>query len=271
MFPDSSAPPSISPIPSPNIKVVSSNHSSSPLKVVLFVTLGLLLVGGIATAVILIQNRQLLSTKALDCSLYKFSISKTGQVTATNNSSTDEPTQKVNISIDGSPVALLDIPALTAGDSVTIGTVSVPLSGTFTWDATGTVDCANHGSYTAPTPFATPLPTSAPSSTPTPTLTLGTGGSEEATPTPTSQPNSCNGTCSSDNNCQYGLYCYQGHCRNATCPGNSTCDCALPTDIPVATAAPTPSALAQTGAAGFTWIIAAGSLLLIGAGALLAF
>ncbi len=93
-----------------------------------------------------------------------------------------------------------------------------------------------------PTPTPTSTPTSTPENTPTPTPT--------ATPTSTpGTPNSCNGTCGSNYNCQSGLYCYQGFCRNPDCPGESSCGCktSTPTPPPVLGAS-TPSELPKTGA-----------------------
>ena len=59
-----------------------------------------------------------------------------------------------------------------------------------------------------------------------------------ATPTPVAEPNSCNGTCGSNFNCKGEFFCYQGFCRNPTCPGDKTCACTTatvaPTKIPTA-------------------------------------
>lgn len=71
--------------------------------------------------------------------------------------------------------------------------------------------------------------------TPTATPTL--------TPTPTGTPNSCNGTCGSNFNCQGGLMCYQGFCRNPSCASNSSCSCGGSTPTPT----PTQAALPNTG------------------------
>lgn len=52
------------------------------------------------------------------------------------------------------------------------------------------------------------------------------------TPTPTSTPtsspgapNSCNGTCGSNDNCQGSYLCYQGFCRNPSCTSDLSCNC----------------------------------------------
>lgn len=71
-----------------------------------------------------------------------------------------------------------------------------------------------------PTPTATPKPTVKPTTTPTPAPT--------ATPTPTpkpGEPNQCGGTCGSNYNCQGGLFCFEGYCRNPSCATDSDCYC----------------------------------------------
>lgn len=63
-----------------------------------------------------------------------------------------------------------------------------------------------------------------------------TASSATITPTPTSapivivgEPNSCGGTCGSNNNCKANLFCYQGYCRNPNCKTSGDCSCATPT------------------------------------------
>lgn len=53
--------------------------------------------------------------------------------------------------------------------------------------------------------------------------------------------NACGGTCGSNYNCNSGLYCYKGYCRNPDCVSSLTCG-ACPTPTPVPTKKP---ALAQ--------------------------
>ncbi|HTK03289.1 MAG TPA: hypothetical protein VL401_00775 [Alphaproteobacteria bacterium] len=66
------------------------------------------------------------------------------------------------------------------------------------------------------------------------------------TPTPTSTPNSCNGTCGSNANCQDGMICSQGFCRNPSCTSSTSCNCpGGPTHTPTPT--PTAPALPQSG------------------------
>lgn len=113
---------------------------------------------------------------------------------------------------------------------------------------------------------ATPTPTASPTATPTPT------GSPTVTPTPTTTgvPNSCNGTCGSDSNCLSGYYfCYNGHCRDRSCPDREDCTCpGTPTATPRVTTTPTPTqpSLPTAGVSLPTIFgIGIGSLLLIGA------
>ena len=84
----------------------------------------------------------------------------------------------------------------------------------------------------SPTPTATAVATATPTATPTPTAT--SSGSA----------NTCNGTCGSNSNCQNGLYCYSGFCRNPLCASDSACGCSS------ATATPTPTATAKATSAG---------------------
>jgi len=37
--------------------------------------------------------------------------------------------------------------------------------------------------------------------------------------------NDCGGTCGSNSNCNSNLFCYNGFCRNASCPDDPDCDC----------------------------------------------
>lgn len=60
------------------------------------------------------------------------------------------------------------------------------------------------------------------SDNPTPTPTEDTGGTDIP-----GEPNSCGGTCGSNYNCQSGLFCYGGYCRNPSCPSDSDCNCSV--------------------------------------------
>lgn len=44
--------------------------------------------------------------------------------------------------------------------------------------------------------------------------------------------NACGGTCGSNYNCNVGLYCYAGFCRNPDCPTSLTCSSTCPTTKP---------------------------------------
>jgi hypothetical protein len=90
---------------------------------------------------------------------------------------------------------------------------------------------------TAPT--ATATATSAPTSAPTATATAAPTSAPTTAPSPT--PNGCGGTCGSNSNCGTGLYCYNGYCRNPSCPAETDCTCESQTPQPttVATLSPT--------------------------------
>lgn len=40
-------------------------------------------------------------------------------------------------------------------------------------------------------------------------------------------PNSCGGTCGSNDNCQANFFCFQGYCRNPSCPTHLDCNCTV--------------------------------------------
>jgi len=92
---------------------------------------------------------------------------------------------------------------------------------------------------------ATPTPTATATPTPTPTPTA-TGNTPTPTGTSTGAGNSCNGTCGSNSNCQSGLYCYSGYCRNYLCASDATCGCGSATPTSTATATTKGSTTAQT-------------------------
>lgn len=87
------------------------------------------------------------------------------------------------------------------------------------------------------TPGATPTPTPTTSVTPTPTPTPTNTPGPTPTPTPSNgTPNECGGTCGSNDNCQSGLFCYQGFCRNPNIVVNGQYVCSTnttPTPTPV--------------------------------------
>lgn len=120
--------------------------------------------------------------------------------------------------------------------------------------------CTDSANCVCPgTPTASP--TVAPTATPTPTAP------------PSGAPNSCGGTCGSDANCLSGYYfCYQGYCRDRSCPDRTDCTCPgtpVPTASPRLAAAPTTAALPSSGTdwptivgAGVGVFVIIGSLLL---------
>lgn len=148
------------------IQVISSSRTSKK-KIAYIVASILVSLAGIISAVYFIGYKQFFGTQACDCNKYQFHVSRTGEVTVTNNDPNTISSQKVSISINGSPVAVLDVPSVTYGNTVNLGTVNVPLDGVFTWDAVGTRVCSDHGSYTSTHPTPTPTPETVPSPTPT--------------------------------------------------------------------------------------------------------
>lgn len=64
-------------------------------------------------------------------------------------------------------------------------------------------------------------------------------------------PNACGGTCGSNSNCNSGLMCYQGFCRNPSCTSSVSCNCnqsPSPTakPAPKSTTVPTPQIVTLT-------------------------
>jgi hypothetical protein len=119
-----------------------------------FMMLALLL--GVGTVVTLVQRQQLITGRAWDCSKYRFNVTQEGTVTVQNGSTRSEPQQKAEVYINNVLVKTFDVPALNAGATATLGTVTVPTLQGFTWKVDGTVDCVNTGQYssTTPTPVA---------------------------------------------------------------------------------------------------------------------
>lgn len=70
-------------------------------------------------------------------------------------------------------------------------------------------------------------------STASPSPTPGGGNDSSSNPT-----NKCGGTCGSNYNCNSGLFCYQGFCRNPFCQTDATCECKS-TSTPKPTPRPT--------------------------------
>ena len=115
-----------------------------------------------------------------------------------------------------------------------------------------------------PTPTKTPTPTPTKTPTPTPTGVQSTNSPTPTQPPTASNPNSCNGSCGSDANCQSGLTCYIGFCRNPNNPTNTSCS-----DKPGSVITPTPIAsLPQTGSEEYTWLFATFAFFILGSGLL---
>ena len=73
------------------------------------------------------------------------------------------------------------------------------------------------------------------------TLTFSTSTSTDtgtSTGSQSNPTNACGGTCGSNYNCNSGLFCYQGFCRNPDCQSSTSCSCAL-TPSPSPTVKPT--------------------------------
>jgi hypothetical protein len=124
---------------------------------------------------------------------------------------------------------------------------------------------------TVPTPTVTltptPSPTPPPGATPTPTATPSPTPPPGATPTPTpvDEPNACGGSCGSNANCQSGMTCFQGFCRNPECTSSTSCVCGTTPAV----ATPTPEILQQAGSVNGTWIIAIAGVIILGLGGLI--
>lgn len=93
---------------------------------------------------ILIARPVLFKSNAWNCGSYTFGISASGSVTVNNNSTTDEALQRADVFVNNQLVQTFDVPALPAGESRTLGTVTVPAS-SFSWQINGTSDCSNAG------------------------------------------------------------------------------------------------------------------------------
>lgn len=102
-------------------------------------------------------------------------------------------------------------------------------------------------------------------------LTLNYGDSNNTNPgqggNTTNSTNACGGTCGSHSNCNAGLFCSEGFCRNPVCPGDPTCAC-NPTPNPTIraqstvrpTVKPTPEVITLTVSTPFPTVVPAESL-----------
>lgn len=108
-----------------------------------------MLLVGLGSAIILLRSQASVQTEAWDCDNYTFSVSETGVVLATNNSTRNEPLQRADVYINTAKTNTFDVPALAAGQSQQIGQVTVPAEGGFQWQVRGTADCSASGNYAA--------------------------------------------------------------------------------------------------------------------------
>ena len=93
----------------------------------------------------------------------------------------------------------------------------------------------------APTPAPTPRPTQAPTPQPTPAPTPAVTPRPTPSATPPIGGLICGDTCASSSQCNTGMTCYAGVCRNPSCVTQIDCLC-LPGASPAPTPPPTPAA-----------------------------
>ncbi len=141
--------PTINP-PAPTTTIVSQSKPGGVNKKMIGAIIGIvLLVVGLVSGLFLVSQRQLFQQKAWDCSKYHFVMTKEGQISAVNDSTNSEPLQQADVYINNAKATTLDVPALNPGQSAVIGQVTVPVSGTFSWEVRGLADCSSTGSFTA--------------------------------------------------------------------------------------------------------------------------
>jgi len=122
----------------------TGNQDNSRTKILAALGVFLMLVG-IGAGVFLVRRQQFTQSFAWECSLYGFNLDKNGTVTVLNGSGRSEPIQEARVLINGSLVDTFDVPALAPGEGATLGTVSIPSGGSYTWAIEGTKDCRNSG------------------------------------------------------------------------------------------------------------------------------
>jgi len=165
--------------------VGSENRKKGNSKAIATVLGILLLIGAVGAGVFLVSQQQELRIGAWDCRNYVFDVNENGGVSVQNGSTRNEPIQQAKVYINSNLVATLDVPALPAGDATTLGTVSVPTNGSFSWQVVGTKDCEDQGRFD---PQPTPTPTTIPTPTPTPTGIPSPTPIPSPTATPTPPP-----------------------------------------------------------------------------------
>lgn len=109
------------------------------------------LIMGMAVSLgLVMKQRNLYQVSAWQCAKYTFNVSQTGEVTVSygaDASRSSEAAQNAVVSINGTPVATLSVPAIQKGQTLSIGKVQVPTAQGFSWEVQGQSDCKNSGVY----------------------------------------------------------------------------------------------------------------------------
>ncbi len=135
-------------IEQPFVITPASGNTIGPSRIATMLGI-IVLVIGIGAGLFLLQRRQGIGTQAWDCHHYVFNVSQTGLVTINTQGYTgsEADAQKVNVLINNTLIKTFDIGELGPNENITLGTVTVPNSGVFTWQAVGTSDCSTSGTY----------------------------------------------------------------------------------------------------------------------------
>lgn len=153
LSPDTPIPPSNEQFPQTTVTATDGQLGGDPptgpsSKKFLATILGLvLLVAGVGTGVYLVGQQQRISTRALQCSGYVFEVTRSGEVSVRNGTTQAQVAQQAQVYINNQLLQTLSVPALQPGQSVTLGSVTVPDTNIFTWRVTGAVDCQTSGEY----------------------------------------------------------------------------------------------------------------------------
>ncbi len=143
--------PTVNQNPSPaSTNMFSPPPQKKPTKKIVAAIVGvLLLITGLVSGVVLINQQQLFQQKAWDCTKYHFVMTQTGKISAVNDSNRVEPLQKADVFINNQKVTTVNVPQLAAGQSAVVGQVTVPSNGAFNWQVKGLSDCSSAGSFQA--------------------------------------------------------------------------------------------------------------------------
>lgn len=150
----SSIPPTMPPTETPPPAQAPASSNGGNVKKIAAVLGLVLLLAATGTGVVVLRNSQLGQTQAWDCNKYNFTVSRDGIVTVINGSTDNVPPHKTTVTVDAAGVGSFDVPALSPGQSSTLGQVSVPAGGSFTWEVAGSVNCTDSGSFAAETVVA---------------------------------------------------------------------------------------------------------------------